>query len=236
MTIKGISDISLEEVLGDLRADGVEVSAGPGGVGVAPPAAQTSRAALSRRLDVLASRMVRILHDRRRPWTVSSIDHLVVCPAGVVVVEVLDTPARPSLQLAGPADGPWVERLLVGDRDGTAWIEALQARVRAVTGVLGRTRPELPGVDVHGVLCCLDDEGPKRNGAFAVGGVHVLSPQRLGARLGAPGPLQPEQIEQVTTALATTFSQAGLAGRSPYAAGVARARSALHRGVVAPQP
>lgn len=204
-----ISDITLEDVLGDLHAEGIDVGgAGLHVPGDTPPPPQTPGAAFARRLDVLASREVRTLHNRRRPWTFLTLSHLVVCPAGVVVVDALDAQGRPSLRLEGGSGGQQWERLMAGDRDCTKRVESLLDGVRAVTRALVRALPEMRGLDVHGVLASTGEDRPARGGAFTVRGIHVLCPGRLSARIAGPGPLRTDEIDRVTAALGKAFPPA----------------------------
>ena len=54
------------------------------------------------RLDVILSPTVRVLHDRRIPGTRANIEHLVVCPTGVLVVDAKRyVGPRPALRVDG---------------------------------------------------------------------------------------------------------------------------------------
>lgn len=207
MQEKDISDIALEDLLSELRAEGIDLESGSTISGDTRHPVLTPDAALTGRLDVLGSRSVRILHDRRRPWTFLRITHLVVCPAGVVVVAALDAHDRPSLRLDG-GPGGLRERLVAGDRDCTKQVETLLDGVRAVTRVLVRSLPELLGIDVHGVLAPMTGDRPTPGGAFTVRGVHVISPNLLSARVAGPGPLRLDEIELVSAALTKAFPKA----------------------------
>lgn len=202
-----ISDIALTDLLSELRAEGIDLESGSDFGGDTRHLALTPDAALTRRLDNLGSRSVRILHARRRPWTFLRITHLVVCPAGVVVVDALDAHDRPSLRLDG-GPGGLRERLVAGDRDCTKQVETLLDGVRAVARVLARSLPELHGIDVHGVLATMADDRSTTGGAFTVRGAHVISPDRLSARVAGPGPLRFDEIELVSAALTKAFPKA----------------------------
>lgn len=125
-----------------------------------------------------------VLHDRRIPRSKSTIDHLVVAPAGVFVVTVS--------RCAGPIDccdrsGVFRRdlRLYVGGRDRSALVDEVLDRMEVVRRVLDTTYPT---VEVHGVLCLPDGEWgmfakPKR-----LRGVTAISPTRLVEHVMAPGP------------------------------------------------
>ncbi|WP_293167360.1 nuclease-related domain-containing protein [Microcella sp.] len=46
-----------------------------------------SEAAVGARLDGLASESIRVMHDRRIPRSKANIDHIVVTPGGVWVID-----------------------------------------------------------------------------------------------------------------------------------------------------
>ncbi len=71
------------------------------------------------RLDRLVSESVRVLHDRRIPGSRANIDHLVVAPSGVHVIDSKKYQGRPERRAEGGLFRPRVERLVVGGRDRT---------------------------------------------------------------------------------------------------------------------
>jgi len=133
---------------------------------------------LGARLDKLASDgSIAVLHDRLIPGTRANIDHIVVTPGGVWVVDSKRYHRQtPVLRVEGGLFRPRVEKLVVGGRD----------RTRLVDGVLGQVavvREALPDVPVTGALCFIDAEWPLIGGAFVTRGVLVLWPKRLVKRL-----------------------------------------------------
>jgi hypothetical protein len=52
---------------------------------------------LGARLDAASGSRVRLLHDRRLPGSKANIDHLVICPTGVVVIDAEKYRGRPHL-------------------------------------------------------------------------------------------------------------------------------------------
>lgn len=119
-----------------------------------------------------------MLHDRLIPGTRANIDHIVVAPGGVWVVDSKRYRGQtPALRVEGGLFRPRVDRLVVGGRD----------RTRLVDGVLGQVavvREALPDVPVTGALCFIDAGRPLIGGAFVTRGVHVVRPKRLAKRLG----------------------------------------------------
>ncbi len=80
----------------------------------------------------MASPAARVLHDRRIPGTRANIDHIVVCRAGVLVIDAKRYSGRPHLRTDG---GPWYERtekLMVGTRDHAALVDGVLRQVNRV--------------------------------------------------------------------------------------------------------
>ncbi|WP_134772996.1 nuclease-related domain-containing protein [Ornithinimicrobium flavum] len=67
----------------------------------------------------------RVLHDRGIPGSRANLDHLVVCPTGVYVVDAKRYQGRPHRVVEGGLFTPRTEKLLVGRRDCTKlWMAA----------------------------------------------------------------------------------------------------------------
>lgn len=131
------------------------------------------------RLDRIASDSIRVLHDRRIPGTKANIDHLVVTPAGVWVVDTKRYKGgNPSLRVEGGLLRPRVEKLIVGGRDRSKLVEGVLWQV-------GRVLEVLPDAPVRGVLCFVDSEWGLLASSFQVNGVEVLWPKKLESRLTA---------------------------------------------------
>ncbi len=80
---------------------------------------------LGERLNDLAADTLRVLHDRRIPRTRGNIDHLVVTPTGVYVIDAKRYRGRPELSVDGGLVRPRVEKLLVGRRDCTTLVDGV---------------------------------------------------------------------------------------------------------------
>lgn len=81
---------------------------------------------LGARLNELAGESLRVLHDRKIPCSTADIDHLVVTPNGVLVIDANRCRGRPSLVIEGGLIQPRVEKLTVARRD----------RIKVVDGVI----------------------------------------------------------------------------------------------------
>ncbi|WP_227471744.1 nuclease-related domain-containing protein [Paenarthrobacter sp. YJN-5] len=127
---------------------------------------------LGARLDGMVSTGVSVLHDRRIPGSKANIDHLVITPGGVWVVDAKRYRGRPGLKTAGGFLRPRIETLVVGGRDRTQLVDSVLKQVDLVRAVTG-------DVPVTGALCFVEADWPLVGGAFTTRGVHVLWPKRL---------------------------------------------------------
>lgn len=108
---------------------------------------------LGARLDALASADVAVLHDRRIPNSKANIDHIVITPAGVWVIDAKRYRGRPELRVEGGLLRPRVETLLVGRRDCTDLVDGVLKQVELV-------REVAEGVPITGVLCFVEADWP----------------------------------------------------------------------------
>ena len=131
------------------------------------------------KLNELASGTLRVLHDRRIPGTRANIDHIVVTPTGVYVIDPKRYAGRPTLKIEGGLFRPRTEKLLVGGRDRTNLVDGVLKQVDVVRAIVGDDVP------VTGVLCFIDADWPLIGGSFTTRGVEVLWPRKLYPRLTA---------------------------------------------------
>lgn len=159
---------------------------------------------LGRRLDGLTENGAKVLHDRRIPGTRANIDHLVVGPAGVFVIDAKRYAARPQRRVEGGIVRPRTETLMVGRRDGTKLLTGMHKQVERVRAAL----PEPDSPPVHGILCFIDADRPLFGGNFTVAGIEVLWPKKLPERVFATELLSGDQIIAVHSRLAAAFPAA----------------------------
>jgi len=141
-----------------------------------------------------------LLHDRRMPGGRGNIDHLVIAPTGVYVVDAKDHKGRVSIStpLFGKA------KLMIDGRDRTKLIDGLDRQVAAVRDALVSPAHPPP---VHGVLCFTKADlsllGTTRMRS------HLLSTRKgLAKRLNAGGPLSSPALYEIARTLAAAFPPA----------------------------
>lgn len=157
---------------------------------------------LARRLADLPDTF-RALHDRRIRGTRANIDHIVIGPTGVWVIDAKRyVDKRPALEVEGGIIRPRVESLRIGGRDGTKLVQGVQSQVERVTAALGEAVHP-----VTGVLCFLEADWPLIGGSFSVDGVHVLWPRLLVQRIMDAAP-QPIDVDRIHTQVAHAFPSA----------------------------
>jgi hypothetical protein len=157
---------------------------------------------LSGMLASVAGESLRVLNDRRIPGTKANIDHLVVCPSGVFVVDAKRyRDSRPTLRVEGGLFRPRTELLYIAGRDRSSLVDGMHKQVALVRAALV-DQPEVP---VRGVLCFVDADWPVIGGAFTVNDVAVLWPKKLKALLTEPGPVDAAQIADLQWQLHESF-------------------------------
>lgn len=157
---------------------------------------------LGNRLNDLSSERIRVLHDRRIPGTRANIDHLVVTPTGVYVIDAKKYAGRPHLKVEGGLLRPRTERLLVGKRDCTKVVDGVLKQIDIVTAAV------IINVPVHGVLCFVEADWPLISGSFTTRGVDVLWPKKLYPKLKADGPITSQSINEIHRQLAVALPAA----------------------------
>ena len=125
-------------------------------------------------LDALAADGVVILHDRRIPRTKANIDHLVVAPSGVWVVDSKHYTGRVERRDVGSFFRP-DERLFVGTRDCSKLLGGMVPQVEAVRAAVSYLEepPVIP------VLCFVDAEWGLFTKPFRLNEVLVIWPKAL---------------------------------------------------------
>lgn len=143
-----------------------------------------------------------VLHDRRLPRSRANIDHLVVAPSGVWVIDAKQYKGRIERRPAGfMGMGP--SRLFVGGRDRSKLIDGVRRQVDGVRQVLGDSH-----VPVSGALCFVEGDWPLLSQSFAVDGIAVHYPKSLRQALGKDGPLSRSSRSDLAGVLDSEFRPA----------------------------
>ena len=130
---------------------------------------------------------VATLHDRLVPGTRANIDHIVVGPSGVFVVDAKKYTGAIEVRDRGGLfriD----ERLYVNNRDRTSKVEGVLGQLEVVRTALGDA---FPNVEVQGVLCFIGCYWGMRARIKVVKGVTCLWPDALPGHVVATGPHAP---------------------------------------------
>jgi hypothetical protein len=116
------------------------------------------------------------LHDRRIPGSKANIDHVVIAPAGVFVIDAKKyVGKRVERRDVGPLWRADV-RLYVGGRDSSRLVEGVLRQVDVVSSVLTGAGESCP---VRGVLCFVESDWSLRMRPISIDGVVAVWPKGL---------------------------------------------------------
>jgi hypothetical protein len=138
-----------------------------------------------------------VLHDRSLPGTRANIDHLVVVPSGIWVIDTKHyrgTIERHRTGVLGLRSG-----LFVAGRDAGPLVAAAERQRARVERSLAH------GVPVRVSLCFTGARWSPLARPFSLGGVLVTWPSALGRTLRAPGPLGAAERKALAAQLSRTF-------------------------------
>ena len=139
-----------------------------------------------------------MLHGRKVPHTRGDLDHLVIAPSGVWVIDTKHFAGKAELRDAGRWRAP-DPRLFVDGRDRTALVDGLGWQVAAVRGLLDPIG--FGEVPIHPVLLFSDSEWGRFAKPFEISGVRVLWGTRLVEWISGPGPMEPAMIDAIAAHL-----------------------------------
>lgn len=160
------------------------------------------------RLDRLRDHGLAVLHDRRKPGSKANIDHLVVGPRGVYVIDAKHYSGKLEVRTEGGFLQPKVTYLTVGGRNRRKLVEGMAWQVETVRAVVG-DRVEGLGGTVRPFLCFMGVTVDWLAAPWVVGDVVVTWPKRFLSDIQkADGPLSPEAIRAVAGALANGLPSA----------------------------
>lgn len=156
-------------------------------------------------LDAMVDHGLLTLHDRQIPGSKANIDHMVVAPSGVWIVD-----AKRYKGLVTKVDKGGLFRtdvhLTVGGRDRTSLADGVARQVEHVKRALQHTPHAM--VPIHGVLCFVDAEFRLFAKPFEIHNVLVTWGKALRDRLAEPGPMEAAQRSALHRQLAESFRPA----------------------------
>lgn len=157
-------------------------------------------------LERLTSKGLIVIHDRRIPGTRANIDHVVVAPSGVYVIDTKKWSGRVEPRRIGPIWNRGPVQLFAAGRNRTNYAAAMDLQVAAVAQVLYRAGQ--PNVSVRPGLAITGAQWGWLARPFTVGDVWVGWPKELDRRLTRPGPLTPDQMHWLGQTLAKNLAAA----------------------------
>ncbi len=147
-----------------------------------------------------------VLHDRRIPRSKANIDHVVVGPGGVTVIDAKNYKGDVRVIREGGLSTPRVERLRIGGRDRTNLVDGIEGQIEHVQGALSDAG--LADVDVRAALCFVKGDGLPLFGTLLVRGIPLVG-RRGAVKLAArPGVVSDAQVEIAAATLADRFRAA----------------------------
>lgn len=142
-----------------------------------------------------------VLHGRQITGTRGDIDHLVIAPSGVWVVDAKNYSGKVERRDVGT----WRmvdHRLFVNGRDRTKLVDGMNRQRAAIQkALLSAGFDQIP---VHPTLLFTNSEWPWFARPIEIRGVQVMWATKLCELVRQPGPLAPSAVEALTTCLAQT--------------------------------
>ncbi len=144
------------------------------------------------------------LHDRAIPGSAANLDHIVIVPAGVFVVDSKRWSGRIEIKDVGG----WFKtdiRVYVGGRDRSNVITSGQKQAERINGAL-RAAAVDDSLVCRAAMCFVEGEWPLLGASdHRIGGVHVCPPRTLYKHLQAPGTLTGDDCRRIAQILASAF-------------------------------
>ena len=158
-------------------------------------------------LEALAAENLVVLHDRRIPGSTANIDHLVVGPNGIYVIDAKRYSGRVELRSSGTMFRPGPNKLYVGGRDKSKLVDGMTKQILAVN-TAAKDLLDATTMVITAVLCFVDTEWGLFAKPFSLDGVKILWPKVLYDLVRTPGPLTPSAVQTLAHRLAERFPAA----------------------------
>ena len=145
--------------------------------------AEGEEKAVRRIIDASGDDVLFLLNRRLGPGRRDGdIDMIAISAAGILVVDVKHyKDAKVEVRRSGGLFSPRTEKLYVGGRDKTAWLEGLDKQRDAVTFALGYGQVDAP-IPISVALCFVGGDLPVFD-RLAIGDVAIYGSRELGRRL-----------------------------------------------------
>ncbi|UDY35326.1 nuclease-related domain-containing protein [Dermatobacter hominis] len=148
----------------------------------------------------LTDRRATVLDDVELPSCRTDVDHVVVAPNGVWIVDVMACTGSVELREVGGFFRT-EHRLHVDGRDRTTALDTLVWQRAAVDELLGRELPTAAGTPVHTALVLLDGDRDVPDAPLQVDDHRVCSRSDLGELVAGPGPLSVDAVAAIVEVL-----------------------------------
>lgn len=156
-----------------------------------------------------------VLHDRRMPDSRANVDHIVLVPSGVWVVD--SKRMKGKIKVENGESG--TQRLLINGNDQTELVHKLNWQVGAVRAAMAELDPQ---VSVNGAFCFwlpidnkrdllnprIEDNGLPLLRTWTINGYPLFYGRQLARRLNSAGTLTREHAAELAGALAERFPAA----------------------------
>jgi hypothetical protein len=155
------------------------------------------------------------LHDRRMPNSRANIDHIVLVPSGVWVIDSKRMKGR--IKVEDGRGGS--QKLIINGNDRTQLVHKLTGQVNAVKDAITRLDPHVP---VHGAFCFwlpidrtldflnpfVEDNGLPVMHTWTINGYPLFHGRLMTRKLNSPGTLSADHAVELADALAAAFPPA----------------------------
>jgi hypothetical protein len=146
-----------------------------------------------------------VLHDRRVPRSRANLDHVVVVPSGIWVVDAKAYSGEVKRKTVGGLLSA-EQRLYVGSRDCTKLLTSARKQLDVVANALGGGRAgDLP---LRAAICFVGSQWGWFSKPFELHHVLVTWPDKLVERIREPGPLEADAVEWAAARLAVALPSA----------------------------
>lgn len=164
---------------------------------------------MGRTFEQLAEEGFVVLHDRRRPGKKANIDHIVIGPRGVYVIDAKHYAGLLEIRSTGTFFRPGPNRVFVGGRAHDKRLAFMDRQVRWVHEAVGAD-VEAVGGHIKPVLCFLGVQVPlgQKAALAGVNDVLITWPRRFVKDVSRVGPLTGQQVEEIARKIATALPAA----------------------------